>query len=127
MRSVRLLPRPALFPGAVPLLVMPLLVVLAGCAEWERPGATAQVRDAALARCEAAAFNIARPENVRVMTDRGGWVPASRDCRGEGDRRRCMETQGHWRPPSYGMQDQNRPVREAMVSDCMRRDGWVLR
>ena len=112
---------------AVSFPLLPLLLALGGCAQWERPGATPPMRDAALARCEAAAFNYARPNNIRVMTDRGGWVPASRECRGEGERRRCSETQGYWRAPSYGTRDQNSPVREAMVEDCMRRDGWVLR
>ncbi|WP_156963793.1 hypothetical protein [Muricoccus aerilatus] len=111
----------------LPPLLLPLLLALCGCAQWERPGATPQLRDATLARCEAAAYNRARPENIRVMTDRGGWVPGSRECRGEGERRRCTETQGYRRSPSYSTRDANEPVREAMVSDCMRRDGWVLR
>jgi hypothetical protein len=111
-----------------PIFLLPLLaVLLPGCAEWERPGATPQIRDIALARCESAAFDHARPEPMRVMTDRGGWVPGSRECRGEGRDRRCRETQGYFRPPSYGTRDQNEPVREAIVENCMRKDGWVLR
>ncbi|WP_159346226.1 hypothetical protein [Roseomonas harenae] len=111
----------------LPLLVLLVVPLLSGCAQWERPGATPPMRDAALARCEASAFNAARPDNVRVMTDRGGWVPGTRECKGEGSNRRCRETQGYWRPASYGLRDQNEPVREAMVEDCMRRDGWVLK
>ncbi|MBP0446068.1 hypothetical protein J8J14_14920 [Roseomonas sp. SSH11] len=111
-----------------PAMLLPLIAfAMAGCAQWEKPGATPQMRDATLARCEAAAFNMARPENITVMTDRGGWVPGSRECRGEGPNRRCRETQGYYRGPSYSTRDQNEPVREAFVEDCMRRDGWVLR
>ena len=103
------------------------VLLLASCAEWERPGATPQMRDAAVARCEAAAFSKIPTELVTVQTDRGGWVPGSRECRGEGERRRCTEREGYYRQPTYGQRDQNRPAREAMVGDCMRRDGWVLR
>jgi hypothetical protein len=107
---------------------IPLLALgLAGCAQWERPGATPQMRDAALARCEAGAFQAAPPANMTVMTDRGGWVPGSRECKGEGANRRCRETEGYYRRPSYGTRDQNEPMREAFVEDCMRRDGWVLK
>ncbi|WP_376096485.1 hypothetical protein ACE7GA_04955 [Roseomonas sp. CCTCC AB2023176] len=112
---------------AARLAMLPMLFAVASCAEWERPGATPQQRDAALARCEAAAYSKMPAELVTVQTDAGGWVPARRECRGEGDRRRCTETAGYYRQPSYGQRDQNRPAREAMVSDCMRRDGWVLR
>ena len=107
------------------LLALPL--ALGSCAEWERPGATPFQRDAALSRCEAAAYQYAPSQLVTVQTDRGGWVPGRRECRGEGERQRCTETQGYYRQPSYGQRDQNRPAREAMVGDCMRQDGWVLR
>ena len=111
---------------AARLFVLPLLLT-ASCAEWERPGATPQMRDAAVARCEAQAFAKVPTELVTVQTDSGGWVPPSRSCRGEGDRRRCTETAGYYRQPSFAQRDQNRPAREAMVNDCMRSDGWVLR
>ncbi|WP_426959468.1 hypothetical protein [Muricoccus radiodurans] len=108
-------------------LLLPLIALLGGCQEWERPGATPQMRDAALASCRAAAFAKAEPELRTVMTDPGGWVPPREECRGRGEDRRCRTVPGYHRSASYGTRDQNAPMRDAIIEDCMRRDGWVLR
>jgi hypothetical protein len=102
-----------------------LCLVLAGCTTWVKPGATEAMRDAQMARCEAAAYRQAPSAPVVVMVDSGGFRPPERSCWRQRGQTVCRITPGYFAGPTYGTQDANGAARDAFFQDCMFRDGWT--
>ncbi|CAH2599416.1 conserved protein of unknown function [Rhodovastum atsumiense] len=102
-----------------------LVVALAGCTNWVKPGATEAMRDRQMAACQAGAFQHAPAVPVVVMTDPGGYRPPQRYCWKDKDERVCRTSPGYYQEPRYGTQDANSGARDAFFEDCMFRAGWT--
>ncbi|MXP64977.1 hypothetical protein E0493_16635 [Roseomonas sp. M0104] len=100
-----------------------LLLLVAGCAGWVKPGATGTEADAVLAQCRSRAeaqFPLVRQTEVQRP---GYWVPSRTEC---GPRRSGCRTSGSFfQPPVYRDRDLNAPLRDAMIETCMRDQGWA--
>lgn len=100
-------------------------LVLAGCAGWDKPGATAAERREALGRCEAQASAQVAPEWESYIARPGYWEVSDPGCRLEG--RLCRAGSGDFRMPEYRTRDAAAPLREAVTDACMRDGGWSRR
>lgn len=99
-----------------------LALALAGCASWEKPGATEAEKRAALGQCEAIGRQI--PPEWQTYVERPGyWEPSITRCSADG--RRCWTLPGGFRPPQYRTRDAAAPLRDSVVGACMRDQGWT--
>jgi hypothetical protein len=91
-----------------------LLALLAGCAEpgWEKPGADAARRDAALAQCRAEARLVTNRE-AAIDQDIASTMQRDWERGGISDTRRDR------------MRDRTRSLGEDLVDRCMAANGWV--
>jgi hypothetical protein len=110
------------------LLLLPPLLLLAGCAErWSRPGATEAEGEAAQAQCAALASRQVPPAMVWTQVAAGYWVPPERRCRTtrDGDRD-CVYRPGRYVPPRFDWVDVNAPARREARNACLVEGGWTF-
>lgn len=101
-----------------------MLVPLAACSAWVKPGATAAERRAALSRCEARAQAEIPPRYEDHIERPGYWEPSRTVCGGPG-LRGCRSEGGGFRAPQYRTRDANATTREAVLEACMGDQGWT--
>jgi len=100
---------------------------LAGCMTWTKPGATDQDRHAAIARCQAMAYQRLPPVMQTVQIAPAEVTPAQMHCSERRHGQSCTMTGGTYIPPDYINQDVNQPGRDSIVKDCMYQQGWILK
>jgi len=111
--------------AALSLVTLPLAaLLLAGCAGWDKAGATPAERREALGQCEAQAAQVA-PAWETYIARPGYWEVSDPGCRLDG--RICQGGRGDFRMPEYRTRDAAAPVREAVMEACMRELGWSRR
>lgn len=98
------------------------MLALAACAGWEKPGGTEAEKEAALGHCEAAGRQIP-PEWQSYVEQPGYWEPSVTQCSRDG--RRCWTSPGGFRPPQYRTRDAAAPLRNSVIENCMRDQGWT--
>jgi hypothetical protein len=91
-----------------------LALALAGCAgpDWEKPGASAEERKAALAECGAQA-RVATDRDTRINQDIASSFHNDWQRTGVSDTRRNL------------LQDRTRAFGEDIVARCMEAKGWL--
>ena len=100
-----------------------LLLTLAGCAErWERPGTSEAVSEANHQQCVNLAAQAVPPRIITRLAS-PARVERSRDCRREGDRERCRETE-RYIPERYEDVDLNAGARDGHRQRCMTSRGF---
>lgn len=101
------------------------VLALGGCTTWVKAGATPQMRDAAVARCRAIGYAHVPAAMMTTMTSPGGYTPGKTRCTTDKNgKTRCTPSAGTWTAPTYSTDDANSDARDAMVDDCMYRQGW---
>jgi hypothetical protein len=106
------------------LLLLPVLLLLAGCAEvWTRPGTSEAEAEAMQATCRQEALAAVPVNNVWMMVDPGG-TDRERTCwRDDRGRERCT-VQTRFRPPRYDWVDVNSRPRDDWRRQCMVAKGF---
>jgi hypothetical protein len=104
-------------------------VLLAACVYWDKPGATPDQRDAAMAECNAVAYTNVQPNFQTVQTGGDYVAPATHSCIKSRDRNNryveCEDTPSQYVPPEYSSVDMNEPARDHVFDTCMYRHGWL--
>ena len=109
----------------MPALLLPLLLLLAACAErWERPGATEAESEAAQSRCTAIAQQQVPPVLVWTQVSPGSWVPGERRCWTRQGVTECVQRPPSYVPPRYDWVDANTGPRRAARAACLEEGGW---
>jgi hypothetical protein len=114
-----------MFKTSVGILGFCALLSVAGCAPWTKPGATPEQRHAALAECQAMAYQKLPALMQPVEISPPQTVPPEMNCTTDKGRQSCSMTPGSYAPPVYANEDQNQSGRDAIVADCMYRQGWT--
>ncbi|MDD3446878.1 MAG: hypothetical protein PHS60_15835 [Zavarzinia sp.] len=108
------------------LFALSAVLALAACTTWEKPGATDTDRDRDLAACEVAGYDRYPPLMQRYLAEPAHWEPPDLDCHYDKNGRLvgCTSSGGYWIPDRWATRDANTDARQAVIDDCMFKQGW---